>query len=74
MSASGSRSIAPNASTTYTLIAKGPGGTNDASARVTVNPVPVAQVVALQPSEADLFAKNVKDLFFDFDKATIRSD
>jgi peptidoglycan-associated lipoprotein len=41
---------------------------------VTVNPVPVAQVVALQPSEADLFAKNVKDLFFDFDKATIRSD
>jgi peptidoglycan-associated lipoprotein len=74
VSASGSRSIAPNASTTYTLIAKGPGGTNDASARVTVNPVPVAQVVALQPSEADLFAKNVKDLFFDFDKANIRSD
>ncbi|MFZ0991691.1 MAG: flagellar motor protein MotB, partial [Candidatus Sulfotelmatobacter sp.] len=35
--ASGSRSVAPGTSTTYTLVAKGPGGTNDASARITVN-------------------------------------
>src|SRR5271156_1585962 len=34
--ASGSRSVMPGASTTYTLLAKGPGGTNEASARVTV--------------------------------------
>jgi peptidoglycan-associated lipoprotein len=27
-----------------------------------------------QPSEADLFAKNVKDVFFDFNKATVRPD
>jgi peptidoglycan-associated lipoprotein len=72
--ASGSRSITPDASTTYTLVAKGPGGTNDASARVTVNPVPAAQVAAPQPSEEDLFAKNVKDLFFDFNKANVRPD
>lgn len=72
--ASGSRSVDPNMSTTYTLVAKGPGGTDDASARVTVNPAPAAQVVTPQPSEADLFAKNVKDLFFDFNKANVRPD
>lgn len=72
--ASGSRSFDPYMSTTYTLVAKGPGGTDDASARVTVNPAPAAQVVTPQPSEADLFAKSVKDLFFDFNKATVRPD
>jgi peptidoglycan-associated lipoprotein len=72
--ASGSRSVDPYMSTTYTLVAKGPGGTDDASAPVTVNPAPAAQVVAPQPSEADLFGKNVKDLFFDFNKANVRPD
>ncbi|MGD0466958.1 MAG: peptidoglycan-associated lipoprotein Pal [Terriglobales bacterium] len=74
VTASGSRTVMPNESTTYTLVAKGAGGTNDTSARVTVNPVPAAKVVAPQPSEADLFAKNVKDVFFDFNKATVRPD
>jgi peptidoglycan-associated lipoprotein len=74
VSASGSRTITPNTSTTYTLVAKGPGGTHDASARVTVNPAPAAKVATPQPSEADLFAKNAKDLFFNFDKANIRPD
>jgi peptidoglycan-associated lipoprotein len=72
--ASGSRSVVPYMSTTYTLVAQGPGGTDDASARVTVNPAPAAQVVTPQPSEADLFAKDVKDLFFDFNKANVRPD
>jgi len=71
--ASGSRSVMPNSSTTYTLTAKGPGGTQDASTRVTVNPVAKTMV---QPtaSEADLFGRNVKDVFFDFNKANIRPD
>ena len=34
--ASGSKTITPTASTTFTLVAKGPGGTQDASARVAV--------------------------------------
>src|SRR5262249_26372880 len=42
----------------------------DASVRVTVNMV----VSQAPPSEMDLFAKNVKDVFFDFDKANIRPD
>jgi peptidoglycan-associated lipoprotein len=69
--ASGSRSVTPDASTTFTLEAKGPGGTKDASARVTVNPRAVSAV----PSPTDvLFSKNVKDVFFDYDKSNIRPD
>jgi len=70
--ASGSRSVTPNTSTTYTLTAKGPGGTQDASTRVTVN----AQMAnaSPSPSEEDLFARNVRDVMFDYDKAEIRGD
>lgn len=70
--ASGSRSITPDTSTTYTLTAKGPGGSQDASARVTVNQA-VAQNTA-NPSDEELFAKNVKDVLFDYNKADIRPD
>jgi peptidoglycan-associated lipoprotein len=70
--ASGSQSVSPNSSTTYTLIAKGSGGTQNASARVTVN-APVARSTP-SPSEEELFARSVKDVMFDYDKATIRTD
>jgi len=70
---SGSRSATPPASRTYTLIAKGSGGTSQASARITVNP-PVTRGASPQPSDGDLFAKNVNDVFFDFDDSKIRSD
>ena len=55
---------------TYTLVAKGPGGTNDASARVTVNQ-PVASATP-SPSDEELFSRNVKDVFFDYDKFALR--
>ncbi len=69
---SGSRSITPSESTTYTLVAKGPGGTKDVSARVTVN----ASIAKATPSPTDeeLFSKNVKDVFFNYDKSAIRPD
>ena len=72
VTASGSRSVSPADSTTYHLIAKGAGGSAEASARVTVTvpPTPVAQA---GPSIADLFAQNVKDIYFDYDKYDIRS-
>jgi peptidoglycan-associated lipoprotein len=70
--ASGSRSVSPNSSTTYTLVAKGPGGSQDASARVTVNMA--VSNAAPSPSDEDLFAKNVKDVLFNYDKSDIRSD
>jgi peptidoglycan-associated lipoprotein len=70
--ASGSRSVSPSESTTYTLLARGSGGTKDASARVTVN----AGIASMAPSptDEDLFAKNVKDVFFDYNKPTLRPD
>lgn len=69
---SGSRSVTPGSSTTYMLVAKGPGGTADASARVTVNET-VAKATP-GPTDEDLFGKNVKDVFFDFDRFNIRSE
>ena len=71
--ASGSKTITPTRSMTYTLVAKGPGGTQDASARVTVN-AGVASDAAPSSTEEDLFARNVRDVWFDYDKANIRSD
>ena len=69
--ASGSRTVTPNDSTTYTLLAKGPGGSAEATARVTVNHNPhTVSMSAL--SEEELFAKNVKDIYFDYDKYNVR--
>lgn len=66
--ASGSRSVAPGTSTTYTLVAKGAGGTQEASARITVNPVNT-RVTSPPVKEA-----NLRDVFFDYDKSLIRAD
>ncbi len=66
--ASGSRTVTPGSSTTYNLEAKGPGGSADASARVTVT---LAQLT--RPND-DLFNKGVKDIYFDYDKYAIRAD
>jgi peptidoglycan-associated lipoprotein len=70
--ASGTRTINPNTSTTYTLIATGAGGAQQATAQVTVNPAASAR--AISPSEEELFAKNVKDVYFDFNNSDLRSD
>src|SRR5207302_5372103 len=63
VAASGSQQVSPQNSTTYTAVAKGPGGTQEASARVTVN-TPTASTKSSQ-SDADLFSRNVQDVFFD---------
>ena len=72
--ASGSQQVTPASSTTYTLTAKGAGGTQQATTRVTVNalqaPPPPPQVNA---TEEELFSQNVRDIYFDYDKADIRS-
>src|ERR1700683_4120642 len=57
----GSQSVNPTDSTTYTLTAKGAGGTQSATTRVTVNqPPPPPPPVAAGPTEEELFAQNVK--------------
>jgi len=71
--ADGSQAASPMSSTTYHLIAKGAGGTQDATARVTVTEPPPPPPPP-SPSEAEQFAANVKDLFFDYDKYDVRAD
>ena len=74
VSAEGSRTVTPQASTTYRLVAKGPGGTQDATARVTVTMPPPPPPPVAGPSEAEMFAKYVKDIYFDYDKYDLRDD
>jgi peptidoglycan-associated lipoprotein len=71
----GSRQVTPSDSTTYHLIAKNAGGTQDATARVTVNAAPAPPPsTAPSATEAELFARNVKDIYFDYDKYDVRAD
>jgi peptidoglycan-associated lipoprotein len=70
--ASGTRTVAPGASTTYDLVAKGPGGSTDASARITVTTAVANNTSTL--TDEELFARNVKDVFFDYDKFNVRSN
>jgi peptidoglycan-associated lipoprotein len=77
VSTSGSRSVSPSSSTTYTLTAKGPGGSTQATARITVTappppPPPPPPVVTETLEQA--FAKNVRDVYFDYDKSDVRDD
>jgi len=73
VTAQGSTKVSPSNSTTYTITASGPGGSADSSARVTVSaPPPVQQVETIDYDK--LFLQEVKDAYFDFNKADIRAD
>jgi peptidoglycan-associated lipoprotein len=74
---SGSQQVHPAQSTTYRLSATGPGGTESATARVTVTnppPAPPAVQQTRGPSEEELFAQEVKTIYFDYDKYDVRED
>jgi peptidoglycan-associated lipoprotein len=71
----GSTPVTPTESTTYVATANGPGGTTTATARVTVTGGAVAPPTTGQPAGiSELFEQNVRDAFFDFNKADIRPD
>ena len=70
----GSTRVTPDSTTTYTISATGPGGTAEASARITVATPPPPPPPPPAESIEDLFRKNVQDAFFDFDKSDVRSD
>ncbi len=72
VSAEGSQRVTPQSTVTYTITANGPGGSADASASVTVNVPPPPK--AAEPTIQELFDKEVKDAFYDYDKADIRPD
>ena len=69
--ASGHRQVTAAESTTYHLIAKGDGGSAEANARLTVT-IPEQKAAGL--TDEQLFAQNVKDIFFNYDNADIRAD
>jgi peptidoglycan-associated lipoprotein len=74
VTAQGSTKVTPSDTTTYTITATGPGGSASATASVTVNapPPPVEQPKG--PTDDELFLKEVRDAYFDYDKADIRPD
>ena len=74
VSSSGSKTVTPPASTTYRLSARGAGGNVNATARVTVNTVAAATAPSNTMSAEEAFRANVKDVFFDYDKFSIRTD
>ena len=70
----GSQSVSPSDSTTYHLTAKGAGGSQEATARLTVSQPPPPPPPPPSVSEEDLFNQNIKDVYFDYDKSDIRAD
>jgi peptidoglycan-associated lipoprotein len=70
----GSTPANPTTSTTYTITATGPGGSATATAQVNVNAPAAAPPAAAPPNVSELFEQNVKDVFFDLDKAELRGD
>jgi peptidoglycan-associated lipoprotein len=74
VAAEGSVPVTPTQSTTYTITASGPGGTASASANITVSGPEEAPGPQATAGLDQLFQANVKDAFFDFNKADIRGD
>lgn len=76
VSPSGRRAVYPTATTTYTLTATNSGGSTTASATVTVAtaPPPPAAPPPQTASAAEILAKQVQDLHFDYDKSDIRPE
>lgn len=72
--ANGTKTVSPIESTTYSLNAKGPGGMQHASARITVTQPAPPPSPAPGPSDEELFAQNIKHIFFDYDNYDIRPD
>lgn len=72
--ANGSQSVSPTDSTTYHLTAKGAGGTQEATARLTVAAAAAPPPPPPSLTDEDLFNQNVKDVYFDYDRADVRTD
>ena len=69
-----SSSGSPSSSTSYHLVARGEGGTAEATARVTVNAPPVVVAPVNTMTAEEMFKGNIQDAFFDYDSADIRAD
>ena len=70
----GSQTLTPTESTTYHITAKGPGGVQEADARVTVVPAAAAQPTQPGGEAGSSDAANRLDVFFYLDDYAIRQD
>jgi peptidoglycan-associated lipoprotein len=73
VTAQGSTTVSPNESTTYTLTASSAGGNADSSVRISVN-VPAPSAPPANTSFDEMFMKEMRDAYFDYDSAEIRPD
>jgi peptidoglycan-associated lipoprotein len=71
---SGVKTVTPSESTTYHLVARGEGGTADATAHVSVTSPPAVAVPSNSMSAEEEFKANVQDIFFDYDAYDVRAD
>ena len=76
VSPTGRRAVYPTATTTYTLTATNAGGSSTSSVTVTVSAPPPPAAPAAPPAQtaAEILAKQVQDLHFDYDKSDIRPE
>ncbi len=70
----GVKTVTPTTTTTYHLVAQGPGGTANASATVTVNAPPAVAVPTNTMSAEEEFKAHVQPIFFNFNQYNIRPD
>jgi peptidoglycan-associated lipoprotein len=70
----GVKTVTPTESTTYHLVARGDGGSADASATVTVNAPPAISVPCSSMTAEEEFNARVQPIFFDYDTYDIRGD
>jgi peptidoglycan-associated lipoprotein len=73
VNAYGTQNVSSIESITYHLVASGPGGSTDATARLTVTPA-AAPPQAAETMNEQIFEQNVKPAFFDYDSYEIRPD
>ena len=72
---SGSREVFPTQSTTYQITAKGAGGEDTATTRVTVRVPPPPEPQEPERDFKEEFTKsNIEDAFFDYDQSDLRAD
>lgn len=78
--ANGSQTVSPTQATTYHLNATGKGGSQQATAQVNVTapatptPTPLPAATPAPETDEQVFAREIQDIFFDYDKADLRPD
>ena len=77
--ANGSRQVFPSSTTTYTLTANGPGGTDSRTVTIEVAgaaapPPPPPPVKNPTISSDEMLAREAQDAYFDYDKNDLRED